>query len=149
MHAGVFAFILAVFALAGFVKGVIGLGLPTISMGLLVLVTRPVEAAVVLVLPSFLTNVWQMLAGPSLTSALKALGLSFTVSTLALAVNVAPADAIGGSLAATTLAALAIATGVMWLGQTLRSRLPPLIFRRCFFDGLLLLGLYLIIGVVR
>jgi len=31
----------------------------------------------------------------------------------------------------------------------LRSRLPPLIFRRCFFDGLLLLGLYLIIGVVR
>jgi len=37
----------------------------------------------------------------------------------------------------------------MWLGQTLRSRLPPLISRRCFFDGLLLLGLYLIIGVVR
>lgn len=148
MHAGVFAFILAVFALAGFVKGVIGLGLPTISMGLLVLVMRPVEAAV-LVLPSLLTNVWQMLAGPSLTSALKALGLSFTVSTLALAVNVAPADAIGGSLAATTLAALAIATGGMWLGQTLRSRLPPLISRRCFFDGLLLLGLYLIIGVVR
>jgi len=134
MHAGVFAFILAVFALVGFVKGVIGLGLPTISMGLLVLVMRPVEAAV-LVLPSLLTNVWQMLAGPSLTSALKALGLSFTVSTLALAltVNVARADAIGG----------------MWLGQTLRSRLPPLIFRRCFFGGLLRLGLYLIIGVVR
>lgn len=149
MQAGVFAFILAMFALAGFVKGVIGLGLPTISMGLLVLVMRPVEAAAVLVLPSLLTNVWQMLAGPSLTSALKALGLSFTVSTLALAVNVAPADAIGGSLAATTLAALAIATGGMWLGQTLRSRLPPLIFRCCFFDGLLLLGLYLIIGVVR
>ena len=95
MQAGVFAFILAMFALAGFVKGVIGLGLPTISMGLLVLVMRPVEAAV-LVLPSLLTNVWQMLAGPSLTSALKALGLSFTVSTLALAVNVAPADVIGG-----------------------------------------------------
>jgi uncharacterized protein len=246
MHAQVFSFVLAVFVLAGFVKGVIGLGLPTISMGLLALVMPPVEAAAVLVLPSLLTNVWQMLAGPSLTSAIKrlwpmmlavcagtwagaglmtgayaplmtallgvtllfyalsgftafhlrlaertepwlapavggvtglitaatgvfvipavpylqaiglekdglvqALGLSFTVSTLALAVNIFRAGAIGGSQLVMTLASLAAAIGGMWLGQAMRSRLPPLIFRRCFFGGLLLLGLYLIVGVLR
>ena len=33
------------FALAGFIKGVIGMGLPTISMGLLAIVMPPVEAA--------------------------------------------------------------------------------------------------------
>ena len=37
--------IAAVFLLAGFVKGVVGLGLPTISMGLLSLVMAPAQAA--------------------------------------------------------------------------------------------------------
>jgi len=63
----------AVFALAGFVKGAIGLGLPTIAMGLLAIGMPPVEAAAILILPSLLTNVWQMLAGPSLRSIAKRL----------------------------------------------------------------------------
>src|SRR5581483_6285275 len=63
---GSVAFVAAVFALGGLIKGVIGLGLPTISMGLLALVMPPLQAAAILVLPSFLSNVWQMLAGPSL-----------------------------------------------------------------------------------
>jgi uncharacterized protein len=50
-------FIAAVFALAGLTKGIVGLGLPTISMGLLAVVMTPVEAAAILVLPSFVTNV--------------------------------------------------------------------------------------------
>ena len=57
----------AVFGLAGLVKGVIGLGLPTISMGLLAVVMPPVQAAAILALPSLITNLWQMLAGPALT----------------------------------------------------------------------------------
>jgi uncharacterized protein len=61
-----FIFVSAVFVLAGFVKGVIGLGLPTIGMGLLAIVMPPVEAAAILILPSFVTNVWQMVSGPSL-----------------------------------------------------------------------------------
>lgn len=36
-----FIFLGAVFVLAGFVKGVIGLGLPTISMGLMAIVMPP------------------------------------------------------------------------------------------------------------
>jgi uncharacterized protein len=246
MRAETLAFVVAVFALAGFVKGVIGLGLPTISMGLLALVMPPIEAAALLVLPSFLTNVWQMFSGPSLPSAIQrlwpmmlvicagtwaaaglmtgayasymiallgltlvlyalsgfttlrftvskrrepwlgplmggmtgivtaatgvfvipavpylqaiglekdelvqTLGLSFTVSTLALAANVARAGALNASIAGTTLGALAAAIGGMWIGQMLRSRLKPPVFRRWFFGGLLLLGLYLIANIWR
>jgi len=54
------------FLIAGFVKGVIGLGLPTISMGLLSLVMPPAKAASLLIVPSFVTNVWQAAAGPNL-----------------------------------------------------------------------------------
>src|SRR5215813_5327431 len=66
-------FVGAVFALAGLVKGVIGLGLPTISMGLLAIVMSPLHAAALLLLPSFVTNVWQMAAGPALGTVLRRL----------------------------------------------------------------------------
>ena len=56
--------IIAVFILAGFVKGVLGLGLPTVSMGLLATVMPPGQAAAILAIPSLVTNVWQMLSGP-------------------------------------------------------------------------------------
>ena len=244
MFDATFIFVAAVFALAGFVKGVIGLGLPTIAMGLLALVMPPVEAAAILILPSLLTNAWQMVAGPSLGSIVRrlwpmmvavclgtwagiglmtaharygsaflggalalyalmglaerrfavplrreallgpvtgaitgaitaatgvfvipavpylqaigfekealvqALGLSFTVSTLALAVNVGAAGALGMSMASGTLAALVIACVGMWVGQAVRLRLPPALFRRCFFAGLLGLGVHLIVHAV-
>lgn len=241
-----FFVIAAVFVLAGFVKGVIGLGLPTISMGLLVLVMTPLQAAAILVLPSFLTNVWQMMAGPSLGvlmrrlwplllgvclgtwagaglmtavdprygSALlgaalliyavmglgsfhlsiaraherwlgpaagaitgliaaatgvfvvptapylqaigldkedlvQAMGLAYTVSTLALAVNLLLAGALSIATAGPTLVALAAACGGMLIGQFLRLRLAPTTFRHCFFGGLLLLGAYLVIDALH
>jgi uncharacterized protein len=59
-------FIAAVFARAGLVEGAVGLGLPTISMGLLAIVMTPLEAAAILILPSFITNIWQMVMGPSI-----------------------------------------------------------------------------------
>jgi len=52
--------IFTVFLLAGFVKGVIGLGLPTIAMGLLTLAMPPAGAAALLILPSIVTNLFQM-----------------------------------------------------------------------------------------
>ena len=54
----------ATFLLAGVVKGVIGMGLPTVAMGVLAVVLPPAEAAA-LVIPSLVTNVWQLFAGPS------------------------------------------------------------------------------------
>src|SRR3954454_302355 len=58
--------IFLVFVLAGFVKGVVGLGLPTVAVGLLGIVMAPREAAALLVLPSLVTNVWQLAAGPAI-----------------------------------------------------------------------------------
>ena len=240
MPDGKLIFIAAVFALAGVVKGVIGLGLPTISMGLLAIVMPPLEAAALLVLPSFLTNVWQMAYGPALGPLLRrlwpmqlcvclgtwlgaglmtgsyaryggmllgvslviyactafmarftiasvherwlgpvvgaitglitaatgvfvipavpylqaiglekeelvqALGVSFTVSTVALAVNLFRAGALNIAMAGPTMIALIVVGFGMWAGQVLRLHLSPELFRRCFFIGLLLLGIYLV-----
>ena len=58
--------------LAGCAKGLIGLGLPTISIGLLALVMPPAEAAALLVLPSLVTNVVQA-SGPELRALLRRL----------------------------------------------------------------------------
>jgi uncharacterized membrane protein YfcA len=55
--------IVATFVLAGLVKGVTGMGLPTVAIGLLGLLMIPARAAALLVIPSLVTNVWQYLAG--------------------------------------------------------------------------------------
>jgi uncharacterized membrane protein YfcA len=239
MSESVLLFIAGIFILAGFVKGVVGLGLPAISMGLLALVMPPADAASILILPTVVTNIWQMAAGPSLKPIItrlwpfmlgvicgtlagvgwlvegqygaallgialalyalsglasirftvsagtepwlgpivgvvtglvaaatgvfampaviylqaigiekedlvQALGLSFTVSSLALAVNLASVSALNLSLGPASIGALAVACIGMWLGQILRLRLQPATFRLCFLVGLLALGLYLI-----
>jgi len=55
--------VMLVFILAGTVKGVIGLGLPTISLALLsVLIDLPSAMALMLI-PSLVTNVWQAIDG--------------------------------------------------------------------------------------
>jgi uncharacterized protein len=235
-------FIGLVFVLAGVVKGVTGLGLPTVSMGLLAVVMTPLHAAALVVLPTFVTNIWQLVAGPSLKPIIlrlwpmmatlclgtwagaglmtgsqsrygslllgvmlvvyaltalaslhikvqkaqepwlgpvvgavtgivsaatgvfmipsvpylqaigfekedlvQALGLTFTIGTLALSVNLARAGALNISLAGPTLAVLAMAALGMWAGQVLRLRLSPQTFRRWFLIGLALLGVYLVV----
>lgn len=233
--------VVAIFVLAGMVKGVTGLGLPTVAMGLLGLAMPPAEAAALIAIPSLVTNVWQMAGGPSLgpllrrlwpmqagiclgtlagggllaagegdpaTAALglalatyaaiglspfrlpvisagteawlgpaagaitglvtavtgvfvipavpylqalrldreelvQALGLSFTVSTLALSVSLLGAGVLDGRTASSSLLALLPALAGISAGQWLRRTVSPETFRRCFFLGLLLLGLYL------
>src|SRR5262245_55637064 len=49
--------------LAGLVKGIFGMGLPAVSLGLLSLWIAPVDAATLIVLPTLLTNAWQFFAG--------------------------------------------------------------------------------------
>jgi uncharacterized membrane protein YfcA len=67
------AVIALTFALAGLVKGTIGLGLPMVAVGLLGLVMPPVEAAALLVVPSLVTNAWQLAAGPGIGTLLRRL----------------------------------------------------------------------------
>ena len=227
----------ATFLLAGLVKGVIGMGLPTVAMGLLALALPPAEAAAILVVPSLVTNVWQLLAGPRFAALarrlwpmmatvllgtiagagvlagnvaglakiglgialivysvvglagirlsvaprheawlgplvgattglvtgatgvfvfpavpylqaiglekdelIQALGLSFTVSTVAIAVGLLRVDAWQMDAVWISLLALLPALVGMQAGQWLRQRIAAATFRRVFFAGLLLLG---------
>ena len=51
------------FLLAGFVKGIVGLGLPTISLALLTVLFDLPTAMALLVVPAFCTNLWQGFTG--------------------------------------------------------------------------------------
>lgn len=225
------------FLAAGMVKGVTGMGLPTVAMGLLGALLSPLAAAGLLIIPSMVTNLWQLLAGPRIgalarrlwpmmaaslagtlaaapllagghagrtTMALgatliayalhaliappvrvsparerwlsplmglitgliaggtgvfvipavpylqalglekeelvQALGLSFTISTVALALGLAAEQVWqGDQMALSALAVIPALTG-MWAGQRLRRAIPPATFRRWFLIVLALLG---------
>jgi uncharacterized membrane protein YfcA len=71
----VLAFAILTFLFAGFVKGVIGMGLPTIAMAFLTLALPPAEAASLLIVPSLVTNVWQMVTGSHLAPLIRRLWL--------------------------------------------------------------------------
>jgi uncharacterized membrane protein YfcA len=231
----------ATFVLAGFVKGVTGMGLPTVAMGVLGTLMLPAQAAAMLLLPSFVTNVWQLFAGPSVRTLVKrlwlmmagivagtlaaasfiaggggewavaglgaaltlyalaglmawrfsvparherwlspavgvvtgaitggtgvfvvpavpylqgltlkkedlvqALGLSFTVSTIALAIGLAREHAFAIDDLGESLCALVPALLGMWIGQRVREHISPATFRRWFFLCLLGLGIQLL-----
>ncbi len=229
--------VLATFFGAGLVKGVTGMGLPTVAMGVLGALISPLAAASLLIVPSFITNVWQLSAGPNfgpllrrlwpmmlavvvgtllgsrwiasgdtgLTTTLlgialmvysaytlfarqlsvprrfeiwlspliggitgvvtggtgvfvipavpylqalglskddlvQALGLSFTVSTIALAIGLGAHGAFQTDHLALSALAVVPALAGMWAGQRVRNRISPLAFRRGFLACLLLLG---------
>ena len=71
---------------------------------------------------------------------IQALGLSFTVSTVALAVGLLRVDAWQANAVWASLLALVPALLGMQAGQWLRRRIAAATFRRVFFAGLLLLG---------
>ena len=232
----------AVFVLAGFVKGVVGLGLPTITMGLLSLAMPPAQAAALLVVPSLVTNLWQIAARPGLWALVRrmatlllgvcagvwagagwlsggsgggvvaglgvalmlyaalglasvrlvvaprherwasplvgvatglvtaatgvfvipavpylqalglekeelvqALGISFLVSTVALAMSLNHGGSLQGATLLASLLALLPALAGMGLGQRLRRRVQPERFKRIFFSSLLALGAWLLV----
>lgn len=116
----------AVFVFAGLIKGAVGLGLPTISLGLMT-VFIGVEKAIVLILwPTLLTNIWQACYGghfwvlvrrlwPFLLAAMLTLGLGTFVLTR---VQEGVADFVLGILmvayAAPMLAGLKLTVPVAW-----------------------------------
>jgi len=61
------------FFIAGVVKGVIGLGLPTVSLALLALFFDLPTAMALLLIPSFVTNLWQAVGGGYLAELLRRL----------------------------------------------------------------------------
>ncbi len=233
------------FLLAGTVKGVIGMGLPSVSLALLTASLGLPQAMALLIVPSFVTNVWQAVAGghalrilkriwPFLVMAsvtvwlgaaaltrvnldllsallgvllvlyavlgmsgarfslsprrevwagpvlgavngvltgmtgsfvmpgviflqaiglprdllIQAMGMLFTVSTLALAISLQGIGLLTAELGGVSAVAVVPALIGMVLGQGLRRRLSEALFRRIFFVALLLLGLYIIADAV-
>jgi uncharacterized membrane protein YfcA len=233
-------FIAAAFLLAGFIKGVIGLGLPTVSMGLLAVTMPPSRALAIVIVPAIVTNIWQTFVGPYLRDIIarlwplmlstvvgiwlnagmltgpyapygtivlglllvfyaivglstfsfkvarsdekwiggivglvtgvvsaatgvqvipsmpfmqaigmekdelvQALGVFFTVATVALAFNLTSAGLLDAATALPGAVAMACAFAGRFIGQAVRSRMRPEAFRRWFLIAMILLGLYL------
>ncbi len=57
--------IVGTFLIAGTIKGVIGLGLPTVSLALLTVTVGLPNAMALLLVPSLITNLWQAIVGGS------------------------------------------------------------------------------------
>ena len=228
------------FLLAGFIKGVVGLGLPTVSMGLLAVTMPPAHALAIVIVPAVVTNIWQTFVGPYLLDIIRrlwplmvgtvigiwlnaglltgpyasygtvilgvllviyaivglskfsfsvarsdekwiggivglitgmvsaatgvqvipsmpylqaigmekdelvqALGVFFTVATLALAFNLTSAGLLTAATALPGAVAMAAAFTGMFIGQALRSRMQPELFRHWFLIAMIFLGLYL------
>lgn len=63
------------FFVAGGVKGITGMGLPSVAMGVLGVLMSPLNAASLLIIPSFVTNFWQLFTGPDFRALAKRLWL--------------------------------------------------------------------------
>lgn len=72
--------IAAAFFVAGGVKGASGMGLPTVVMGLLGSILSPLTAASLATVPTFLTNVSQLLTGGGLGRLAKRFSLMLTLT---------------------------------------------------------------------
>jgi uncharacterized protein len=65
--------IVVTFLLAGFIKGALGMGLPTVAMGLLALTMPPAQALAIVIVPAIVTNIWQTFVGPYLRDIIRRL----------------------------------------------------------------------------
>ncbi len=70
------------FLLAGAVKGVIGLGLPTVSLALLTVFVGLPNAMALLLMPSLITNIWQAAVGGNGKAILQRLWLFYVMATI-------------------------------------------------------------------
>ena len=87
--------VVVVFVLAGGVKGVTGMGLPTVAVSLLGLWMSPVQAVALLVIPSLATNIAQC-RGPHLRLLVSRLWPGW----LAIAIVPVSSPGLGGAVSA-------------------------------------------------
>ena len=113
--------ITATFLAAGIVKGVTGMGLPTLAMGVLGALLSPLAAAGLLLVPSFVTNVWQLLAGPRFAGLVRRLWGMMLAILLGTLVGTAFLAQGRGDVSTLALGALLVAyAAYTLLGRTLR-----------------------------
>ena len=76
---------------------------------------------------------------------IQALGLSFTVSTLALAAQLLWHTGLPNMNVGLSAFAIVPAIIGMYAGQHIRQFISETVFKRCFFTGLMLLGAYMLL----
>ena len=97
------------FLIAGAVKGVIGLGLPTVSLALLALAINLPNAMAVLLVPSFVTNIWQATVGGHGRSLLRRIWLFLLVATITVRLGASALTRVDHSLLTALLGLLLVA----------------------------------------
>ncbi len=107
------AVIAATFLLAGTVKGVIGLGLPTVSLGLLTAVLDLPTAMALLIVPSFVTNLWQAVVGGNSRIILLRIWPFLLMATATVWIGAIALTQLSFSLLAALLGALLIAYAML------------------------------------
>lgn len=112
------------FVLAGMVKGVTGMGLPTVAMGILGSLISPVAAAAMLLLPSLISNLFQFGGGGNTRMLLKRLWpmlLTVVIATLLASVWIT-----GGETSRTQFAlGLALMVYALWTLTGKRIAIAP------------------------
>lgn len=93
------------FFIAGAVKGVIGLGLPMVSLGLLTVALDLQTAMALLVVPSFVTNLWQSVVGGNAKVILDRLWPFLVTAAVTVWIGVAALTRLNPSLLAALLGA--------------------------------------------
>ena len=104
-----------VFAAAGFVKGVVGMGLPTVAIGLLSVTMAPAAAAALLIAPSLVTNVWQAVDGPGLRTLAGRLATLLVAMVIGTLLTIGVLTGASAGLAGAALGTVLIAYGTVGL----------------------------------
>ena len=99
----------ATFLLAGTVKGVIGLGLPTVSLALMTVLLDLPSAMALLLVPSFVTNLWQAAVGGHGIVALKRIWPFLLMATVSVWLGAAALTRVDLNYLSALLGALLIA----------------------------------------
>lgn len=129
------------FLAAGIVKGVTGMGLPTLAMGILGALLSPLTAASLLIVPSMVTNLWQLLAGPRF-GALARRFWPMMAASFAGTLSAAPLLGVGNSAVAT------MALGTTLIAYALYTLISPPILVSPSQERWLSLPVGLVTGVI-
>lgn len=103
----------ATFLIAGSVKGVIGLGLPTVSLALLTVALDLPTAMALLLIPSFVTNIWQSMVGGNARAILVRLWPFLAMATITVWIGAAALTRVNLSLLTALLGSLLIIYAVV------------------------------------
>ena len=104
--------IVVTFLIAGTVKGVIGLGLPTVSLALLTVAIDLTSAMALLLVPSFITNSWQAAIGGNGIAILRRIWLFLLMATATVWMGASALTRVDLSLLSVLLGLLLVAYAV-------------------------------------